>query len=68
MSYSYKVVVTDGKPAVDEKSVSGTVPDGTFYVSGHEDDNGRSIGVSRKPAPAETEMLVIQAQGWAARS
>lgn len=45
MSYSLKVAVADGVATVE---TTGEVPDGTFVVSGHEDDNSRQLGVTRQ--------------------
>lgn len=45
MSYSLTVAVVDGMPSVTH---SGDVPDGTFTVSGHEDDKARNLGVTRQ--------------------
>lgn len=44
MSYSITVLAQGGHLTVEH---SGDVPDGTHVISGHEDEHGRSVGVSR---------------------
>lgn len=39
------VKVTDGTAVTD---LSGDVPDGTYVVSGHEDERQRTLGVTRQ--------------------
>jgi hypothetical protein len=46
MSYRFDVVVTDGKPAVDETTASGTIPDGRYIVAGHQNATDDMISVS----------------------
>ena len=45
MSYSFHLRVSGG--TVQLENVSGTVPDGSFTVAGHEDDASASISVNR---------------------
>lgn len=66
MSYSFRIAVEDGKPAVVEDSVSGIVPDGLITVSGHEDAGNASIGVTRYD-PASSK-VIAQASGYAAKA
>lgn len=44
MSYSITVRAEGGQLTVEH---SGEVPDGTHVISGHEDHQGRSVGVVR---------------------
>lgn len=44
MSYSITVRAVDGQLTVEH---SGDVPDGTHIISGHEDHQGRSVGITR---------------------
>ena len=45
MSYSIKVTSKGGN--VTAEYASGTVPEGAFIISGHEDNAYESLGVSR---------------------
>ena len=45
MSYSIKLRASGGNVQVE--TVSGTVPDGSFVVSGHEDDASANLAVVR---------------------
>ena len=44
MSYSITVKAEGGHLTVEH---SGDVPDGTHIISGHEDEHGRTMGVTR---------------------
>lgn len=63
MSYSFVVTVKDGTPAATITSGPGTVPDGTYQVSGHDDDQFRTIGVTR----ADDSGQVAQASAYGRR-
>ena len=64
MSYSFNVIKKDG-----ELTIEGTgtfVPDGTFMISGHEDEQSRSIFIAR----IDNETVgtyVVSATGYARR-
>lgn len=45
MQYSLIIVVRDGQPDIDG---ADNLPDGTFVISGGEDDQHRHIAISRK--------------------
>ena len=45
MSFNITVVAGQGTAAV---STSGEVPDGEFMITGHEDDQSRSMGLTRR--------------------
>lgn len=68
MSYSFRVVVEDGRPVVAEGSVSGTVPEGMFAVSGHEDDASASVTLTRYASQTHLGRVVAQASGYAAKA
>jgi hypothetical protein len=43
VSYNFKILVEGGRPVVAE--TSGTIPDGAYHVSGHQEPSQRSIAV-----------------------
>jgi hypothetical protein len=45
VSYSFTVEAKDGVLTIDGQS--GTIPDGKFSVSGHDDETTHNIGTSR---------------------
>lgn len=47
MSYSITVKAAGGQLTVEH---SGEVPDGTYIISGHEDEHGHTMGVTRSDA------------------
>lgn len=73
MSYSFRVVVKNGKASVDHKSpaTSTNVPDGDFLVGGHEDEHGRSVTVTRyetgETGGQRYQHIAVQASGYAKR-
>lgn len=48
MSYSFELEVTDGEiTAKVSEGMKQYLPDGKFFIGGHEDSNARSINISR---------------------
>ena len=64
MSYSLRIVVTGGHAVID--AASGQLPDGMICISGHEDEQNASIGITRYTTTAGR--VVVQASGYAAKS
>jgi hypothetical protein len=60
VSYSVNLEVTGGTVTVS--STGGTVPDGLFAISGHEDSGSVSVGVSRTDA---SSVPIVQASAYA---
>jgi hypothetical protein len=48
MTYSIRIKITDGQ--VTETDTGGTVPDGTFAISGHDDGNRANLNVQQHDA------------------
>jgi hypothetical protein len=46
MSYSFAAEMKDGQLVFH--SPSGDIPEGKFHISGHEDEHGRSLSISRQ--------------------
>jgi len=65
MSYSFKLRVSNEGHSVQVESVTGTVPEGTFTVSGHESETDASVAVTRFSV---TGIQVAQASGHALKS
>lgn len=58
MSFSFRIIVEEGKPAVDAGTVSGNIPDGSFVLTGHDDAAARSLAVSRQGPDGLQDMSV----------
>jgi hypothetical protein len=63
MSYSFRLRASGG--SVQVESVTGPVPEGTFTVSGHENEQNASVAVTRFSV---TGIQVAQASGQALKS
>ena len=61
MSYTFKVVVKDGKAEIAEGNYV-TPPDGEYMVNGHVGDDWESINVTRYTSPSQ---MAFQATAWA---
>jgi len=48
MSYALRVKVTGGTPVIEEHS--GELPDGDFYLAGHQDGALEELSVTRRDA------------------
>lgn len=60
MSYNFILEAKDGVLTIPEHVVTMHVPDGTFQISGHEDDHSRSLNATRTDAAG---MPVVAASG-----
>jgi hypothetical protein len=63
LSYSFRLRASGG--SVQVETTTGTIPDGEFAVSGHEDEQAASIGVTRL---STTGIAVAGAQCHALKS
>ena len=59
MSYSFTIKVENGEvtPVISE-GMAKHIPDGTFYISGHEDSRSTSIHISRNRADGSQAAMV----------